>query len=145
MILRMTEIRGRILAAEIQGSRRDSRQDFGLRDLEILAKFLAAEIPRDLGRILAAEIQESRRDLGRILAAKIPRVSAGFWPPRFRNLGRILAAEIRRGLGRILAAKISESRRDLVEIQKSRRPKSCNFVRVGKIPFAEFLISCVNV
>ena len=34
------------------------------------------------------------------------RFSAGFWPPRFRNLGRILAAENPRDLGRILAAEI---------------------------------------
>ena len=54
------------------------------------------------------------------------RLAAGFWPPRFRNLGEIL--------GRILAAEISESRRDLGDIlgrilaaaiQKARRPKSC--------------------
>ena len=65
------EIRGRILAAEIYGSQRDSGQDFGRRDLVISARF-----------------------------------AAGFWPPRFRNLGRILAAEIPRDLGRILAAEI---------------------------------------
>ena len=38
------------------------------------------------------------------------RFAAGFWPPRFRDLGeilgRILAAEIPRDVGRILAAEI---------------------------------------
>ena len=34
------------------------------------------------------------------------RFAAGFWPPRFRNLGRILASEIPRDLSRILAAEI---------------------------------------
>ena len=33
---------------------------------EILGRILAAKIPRDLGRILATEIYESRRDLGKI-------------------------------------------------------------------------------
>ena len=61
------EIRGRTLAAEITESQRDSRQDFGRRDLVISARF-----------------------------------AAGFWPPRFLDLG-----EIR---GRILAAEITESR-----------------------------------
>ena len=112
MILRMTEIRGRILAAEIQGSRRDSRQDFGLGDLEILAKFWPPrflEISagfwpprfRNLGEISSGfwppRFLESRQDFGRrdleISAGFWPprfvEVSAGFWPPRFLNLGEI--------------------------------------------------------
>ena len=55
--------------------------------------------------ILAAEISESRQHFGR----RDLGISAGFWPPRFRNLGRILTAEIsesRQDFGR------RESRRD---------------------------------
>ena len=84
-----SEILGRILAAEIFESRRDSRQDFGRQDLRISAGFWP---PRfwNLGRILPPEISESRQDFGR----RDLRISAGFWSPRFRNLGRILPAEI---------------------------------------------------
>ena len=65
----------------------------------VLARYSPHEIR---GRILAAEIWKSRKDFGR----RDLEISAGFWPPRFSNLGRILAAEIPRDLGRILAAEI---------------------------------------
>ena len=113
------------------------RINFSRRDLVIWARLSAPFWPPRFlnpGRILAAEIQESRQDFGRQKLG----ILAGFSPPRFRNLGTILAAEIQeswrdcrhdfarrelgisagfwpprfRNLGRILATEISEFRQD---------------------------------
>ena len=50
------------------------------------------------------------------------RFSAGFWPPRFLDLGEISAAKI---LPRFLILGSQNLAENLAEIPKSRRPKSC--------------------
>ena len=73
-------------------------------------------------------VQNFHRDLAEISA----RLSAGFWPPRFRNLGGQKSCRD----SEISAAKILPWFRNLggqnpAEIQKSRRPKSCRGLEIS--------------